>query len=308
MKGFDSEKWKKELALIPELPELKKRLDIFSQEAVNIPTDQIQTEYNKACRIFPFGGTIIEPQVANSFSIFRVRKNLGEFEYPNLISNFSYPPSALCTWAGRANLKYRPVFYGAMEPETALLECKPKLNDMLYLSVWGIDSDNSFIWSSLLPFDLPIENIWNQIAKKQKENVDRQSKLAGVEKNKELKYLYETTAKWFLLEDDGYTKSSWISNKYLYGMTNVAVLAYPSISTARKTTCLAINPNFVDCYMKIKKTYMFDIIKNKDQLAFRLQSVSNADTINMNLGKPLEEDYKFIESVLLKSEYQFQNE
>ena len=70
----------------------------------------------------------------STFNFYRVRLNVKEPEEDiNLVSTFSYPMPQFCKTNGRANLKYKSVFYSTNSAFTAIMESRPKVDEIGYL-------------------------------------------------------------------------------------------------------------------------------------------------------------------------------
>ncbi|RYY06844.1 MAG: hypothetical protein EOP43_05075 [Sphingobacteriaceae bacterium] len=97
----------------------------------------------------------------NNFIFYRVRLNVKENEDLQLLRTYSYPLPQFCNENGRANLKNKSVFYSTNCALTAIIETKPKVGDIGYLSIWEGCTNRIIKGSILLPSNLEKRNDWS---------------------------------------------------------------------------------------------------------------------------------------------------
>lgn len=91
------------------------------------------------------------------FILYRITEKYEDFN-PNVSSCYSYNPNPKCF--GRAHKVEFPVFYGALDPLTAITEMKGTLNNgqRFYLSKWRIKFNSEVLIHSLLINSKTIES------------------------------------------------------------------------------------------------------------------------------------------------------
>lgn len=100
----------------------------------------------------------------NSFNFYRVRLGVNpESDDLSFIRTFSYPSSHFCSENGRANLKNKSVFYCSNSALTSVMESKPNIGDVGYLSIWKGKANRKMKAGLFLPEDLRIENEWRAV-------------------------------------------------------------------------------------------------------------------------------------------------
>src|SRR5690554_4951728 len=85
----------------------------------------------------------------STMSVYRITR-----AFPNMKvdSHKSYSYAPICKSPnGRANIKYNPIFYGALDPLTAISEMKGSLglNTSFYISEWKLKPGKTIIYNML---------------------------------------------------------------------------------------------------------------------------------------------------------------
>jgi len=286
--GFNDPSFLQYLDQLDNLDILKRKFSQFKEtEFGNVGIHRIEQEFFLTCPILPFAADVIESQF-NDSPIYRARKNIkGNL---SLISTFSYPPAPVAPY-GRANLENKSVFYGTFLKRTALHEIFPENGDVLYLSYWRINTNRHPTFTSFLPNDLPDHNLWSKYANMKFADIKAKFQNITESKYDELVFVYNEISNWFLSEEYPYRKTSWISNKYLFENSFIDFIVYPSYATNKNSCCLAINPNFVDMYVKFEKVVKYKINEINDKnMNYTLESIGEINHTNIEWREPLENE------------------
>jgi len=261
MEDFNSQSWIDEIRRLPELEELKSRLNtFFSLNLAGKSQSEIRKLYFEHCNLFPY---VLDDswavEMMNSLVTYRVRNKVNqEVEDITAIETFRYPPDEYCNSNGRANLKNNSVFYGAFDPSTSILETKPENEEIQYFTTWKNRSNEIPFLASFLPFDLPMKNLFKEYSIKKYLGIEIMCNKIGVDKSQELIELQGTFAKWFQTEIDPYHVTSWIANTYI-NTHNVDFLIYPSVQMDSKTFCIAFSKVYVDRNMILDRVIEYKI-------------------------------------------------
>jgi hypothetical protein len=221
----------------------------------------------------------------------------------DLISEYSYPPINL-TKLGRCNFPNSPVFYCSDNPMVALMETVRE-NDftgkVFCLSKWNlIPSENKFVLEHFLrgglhsdnPFNIIIDNELNQLKEQFKKdwNEDIEKGFLVLQE-----FLHET-----FINDNNYGLSATLANRTIFAPHNMAtdILLYPSVQTKYKGTNMAVNPNFVDQQMQLKRLYLvklneLDLESGQFNISFtKSYGIVNKNRIEWKNIGPENEEYK----------------
>jgi len=208
---------------------------------------------------------------ALSLKIFRAREIKSSTNF-NLIREHSYPPIDN-TIMGRCNFPKLPVFYCSDNALTALIEVARNNrgeSKKYYVSKWEImEPEETLIFETFLQSKLPDDNLYKvfqkDIIEKVKEPFEKEfQKKFDLEREKGLlEYLSFLDSSF--INDNDYSLSATLAHRTLYGNHNFRtdILMYPSIQTKLKGINLAIQPNFVENYLKLKRLYKVSL-KNFD--------------------------------------------
>ena len=234
---------------------------------------------------FGFLFTPITPFKTKDFlsRLFRARE-VETFTNINLIREHSYPPIGI-TKKGRCNFPKFPVFYCSDNPLTAVLEIARDRNDLdknYCISKWEVrKSDDFMMFENFLQTDLPEENQYKLLKDGLKEKISSPFKISF---NKELEKTQEEGLIEYLeflnlsfLNDSNYSLSATLAHKSLYAKHNMRTdaLMYPSVKTQLKGVNLAIQPNFVENFLKLTRLYIV-----------KLNNYNSAkDTVDITISK-----------------------
>ena len=209
-----------------------------------------------------------------SLKIFRAREANLNTDF-NLIREHSYPPIDL-TRMGRCNFPKYPVFYGSDNAMTALIEVARNTsnpNKKYFISKWEILSpEETLIFQTFLQTELPEENLYKIFQKEIKEKINEpfeksfNEKLDPVREKGLIKYLSYLDSSF--IRDNDYSLSASLAYRTLYAEHNYRtdILMYPSVQTKFQGVNLAIQPNFVENYLKLNRIYEVSLENyNSDQ-------------------------------------------
>ena len=198
-----------------------------------------------------------------SLKIFRAREANLNTDF-NLIRAHSYPPIDL-TKMGRCNFPKYPVFYGSDNALTALIEIARNTenpNKKYFISKWEILSpEETLIFQTFLQTELPDENLYKIFQKEIKGKINKtfeksfNEKLDPEREKGLVKYLSFLDSSF--IKDNNYSLSASLAFKALYDEHNYRtdILMYPSVQTKFQGVNLAIQPNFVENYLKLNRIY-----------------------------------------------------
>jgi RES domain len=185
-----------ELAFIEALKKIPTEVDLFksklkhvSEEVKNLSDlKDISNLYDENILLLPTLHFNMPPKIVNIPKAYRVRY-IADLEKNdiNLVQTYSYPNPFFCSTNGRANVKKKPVFYCAFDQMTAIMEAKPKLNDIGYMSIWTISSDRDCHYTTFLSPSISTENRWNEAAINSFKQAAKASKQYGMDKEEQLK-------------------------------------------------------------------------------------------------------------------------
>jgi hypothetical protein len=194
---------------------------------------------------------------------FRVRE-LDTFQNINLIREHSYPPIDI-TRMGRCNFPKYPVFYCSNDPMTALLEVARnygKMDAKYCISKWELMSPNEeLVFQSFLQSPLPSENHFNSLQKNLTERINEPFEISLNtsldEERKEGLLEYLSFLDNSFITDHNYSLSASLAYRALFVSHNYRadILMYPSVQTMNKGVNLALNPNFVENNLRLKRLY-----------------------------------------------------
>lgn len=214
-----------------------------------------------------------------SFGIYRIRE-VNTFNNIDLFTEHSYPPPSI-TKIGRCNFPRYPVFYGSNSPITALTEVVKKgdfSGKRFCISSWGINnSDENLILENFLLGELHPENHFNLLAKSLINRIDEpfnksSVKLSKTQENGIIEFMKFLDTQF--IRDDNYSFSAALAHRRIYANhNNTDILLYPSVQSKFRGINIAINPNFVDNHLRLKRCYIvelksYDLEKGKFDLKF----------------------------------------
>jgi hypothetical protein len=151
---------------LPSLDEFKKQLDIL--KSINLDDPSIEKIKETYFSILPFLPRMLSRIYFNEnrmLSFYRVRLNIdSQNEDLNLIRTYSYPSPNYCKTNGRANRAGKTVFYCSNKAIAAILESKPKVGDIGYLSIWQNKTVRPLNAAVYLPKEFNNPNEWQTVA------------------------------------------------------------------------------------------------------------------------------------------------
>lgn len=223
------------------------------------------------------------PDKFNHFKFYRVRLNIAEGDEDlRLVRTYSYPSPQFCKENGRANLKSKSVFYSTNSALTAIIESKPKVGDIGYLSIWNGCTDREMKSGVLLPRNLNAENEWYILAKDIYAFADKHFDKVAIEKSNFFHEALDFISSLFLSEKTPYSITSWISDELIYGTAWKDFIIYPSFANKAFTSNFAIHPNVVDKYLRFVKVIRFKVLKMSND-TFSLSTGRVGEIIQNNI-------------------------
>lgn len=229
---------------------------------------EIYHKFYDYARITPTNYGTLNPVKFNSHSFYRVRLNINKtLEDVTLAQTYSYPPTNFCTQNGRANLKYRTVFYCSNNPYAAIIESKPEVGDYGYLSVWNGQAKRTIKAGICLPYDLPTDNDWYLMAKDildlHKSTLEANAK----DKVEHYKALFKFISNRFVNEIKPYPITSMLSYEMLMGQELWRdFIIYPSVISKSKYCNMAFHPNSVNENLALERVYRFEVVEFQNGL------------------------------------------
>lgn len=263
--------YQEDLELFPDYEDYflaLKTLDNYDFKGLSLK-EVYKTFYDYA-KILPTRVTYYTSNNFNSLNFYRARVKIDvNKEDISLVQTFSNPPTAFCDF-GRANLKYKSVFYCSDNPICSILETKPKEGDEGFLSVWKGNTKKSLKLGICLPPEFPHFNEWYKIANRV--FFENQKKLLGKakEKTRHIQLLYSFIADRFIKEEYPYPLTSMISNEMFFGDLWRDFIVYPSLINTNYCN-IAIHPNTVINNLVFSKVIRFKVGKIKgNQIQYKL--------------------------------------
>ncbi len=233
----------------------------------------------------------------NSFKFYRVRLNIDGkkgHEDLNLIRTYSYPLPQFCKSNGRANLKFKSIFYSSNSALTAIIESKPKVVDIGYLSLWEGCTDREMKAGILLPRNLNIQNEWYLLAQDIHAHANEHFNKVVIEKSSFFHEALSFISQLFLDEKEPYPLTSWISNELIYGTAWRDFITYPSYVNKAFTSNIALHPNVADKYLKFVKVIRFKVLEiNKNKFSVSTGYVGENIQNNMRWRNATKEELDF---------------
>jgi len=224
--------------------------------------EQVHNAYYSCLNVLPSLNGFYSVKKFNAFNFYRVRLNIdAEKEDIGLIQTYSYPPSEYCFNNGRANLKKKSVFYCSNCALTAVLESKPKVGDVGYLSVWQGRSIKDVKAGIILPRDLKRDNIWQGLSEDAHSFFENYLLESKNEKASFYQEIVNFIADLFITERRPYPITSWIANEMIYGSKWKDFIVYPSFVNDAFSCNLAIHPNTVNNCLLFTKVIKFKVLE-----------------------------------------------
>jgi hypothetical protein len=281
--------YEEDLPLFPDIEQYKQQLDILKEVTEeNTPFEKLRDKYFDLAVILPQMIAFQTPDVFNKHKLFRVRLNIDETkEDVRLIQTHSYPPGHVCVENARANLKGKSVFYCSNNPTAALLESKPKVGDIAYISIWKPKTTRNTKIALCLPFNLKSENDAHVLSRQAWVFAEQHYEAEARNKSQHFIELNKFLAERYVKESKPYYLTSWLSDEILYGEHWRDLILYPSIASNTDYCNMAIHPNFVNQFVDFDRILRVKIIGvDGNQIAFNMGPVGIIQNSNIEWMKP----------------------
>lgn len=254
---------------------------VFTKDIVNKQFDQILKELKPTMsneviiekfrkilhnRVLP---TLVYNSKSHEFTLYRITKPWENFDLNNP-NSYSYNPNPVEN--GRAHRKGFPVFYGSLDPVTAIAEMKDSIkeNNKFYLSRWKIRFSSDISAHSLITNSTTknSEHILNPIVKGLNEELKKMVQNLPNEFKEGYIYAIEKMGDLFTTKgSSNYHITSAYSHDILYDMKskgfNISILLYPSVENSHNSVNWAIHPSLVDSdEMKMQDVYELSLKEN----------------------------------------------
>ena len=216
---------------------------------------------------------VILPLTAADFQlpVYRARY-VDQIDQVGAIGQHSYTPVSLTHSPGRCHFKGYPVFYGALDPLTSLVEVYNKMDHSsgkFCISKWKVHSTKSRLMlqyftqmdlqhgSALYDFSQDFESHFKSSINDEL----TESQIGGVKLL--LQYLHS-----LFVSEESYSITAALAHRGLYADHNFRtdILLYPSVASKLNGGNVAIQPNFVDNHMYLDLLYMVEMIDYDPEL------------------------------------------
>lgn len=251
-----------DFSIYQNLESLKQNLEqLRKTDFTNKTYKEISEAFDHYLDLMPIVTGLYEIEKFNKFQFYRVRSKVNtDTEDLKLIQTYSYPLPQFCKDNGRANLKNTSVFYCSNHALTALIESKPQVGEIGYLSVWKGCAIETMSCGVLLPKSLRKENMWRVLTDGLYEHVERdiekKLKTQGPLFHEKLRFI----ADLFLTETFPYPITSLVAYEMLYGKARKDFIVYPSFANDSYSCNMAFHPNVVNNSMRFEKVIRFKVI------------------------------------------------
>jgi hypothetical protein len=180
--------------------------------------------------------------------------------------NFSYPPASSCRHFQRANAPGFPVFYGAIDAQTAMEELRINgepicENDTIFLSKWRVKDGIRANYANLTLPDIIEEH---QLAAEVTKTTFREFKRIFKGQEEQFKntqaILYQESSALFL--KGSHIQSGTIAHEILYNSNEasgivISGIMYPSVCNKFRSINFALHPEFVDYALEMVSVQKF---------------------------------------------------
>lgn len=248
------------------IEDFKRKLEELKQlDFTNKSFEEIGNIFYSYVSVIPTLIFNFDSDTFNKLLFYRVRMNISENEDIGLTSTYSYPNGYFCKTNGRANIQARSVFYASNSALTAIFECKPKINDIGYLSIWKGNAFRRIKAALILPKNLNTKNDWYFMAQNAHHFIKEFYEKIEIKKDSFAHELLNFICNLFLSEKEPYPLTSFISHELLYRSSDWRdMIVYPSFANKAFTCNLAFHPNTVDSCLSFVKVIRFKIIDAKN--------------------------------------------
>lgn len=259
-----------ELESFPDIELYRKNIEYLkTTDFSTFSQEEISKQLLERAIVLPsvFGVQIAENFNTQTFYRVRLEKTFAKEEDKALIRTYSYPSPHLCKYNGRANVKGKSVFYSSNVAPAAILETRPEVGDVGFLSVWKANANRSVKYGAFLRRDITEENPYHVIAKDIYSYFDRSIVEYHSGHKNHLTEVYDFISGQFTEEKDPYPLTSFIATNNLYGDTWKDFIIYPSIANQLTSCNFAFHPNAADRFLSFESVIRFKIIST-DPLRF----------------------------------------
>jgi hypothetical protein len=263
------------LTLLPDYGEFLKGLEILDDfDFSELTKEQIYNKFYDYAFALSTNFGFLNTENFNKRKFYRVRLNIDrKKEDVNLIQTYSYPPKAFCSSNGRVNLAGNSLFYCANEPTPALIECKAKIGDEGFLSVWSGNTNRKIKVAHYLSSNLRADNAWSKMAQENLQDLKNKCPKKLISKLKHIEALNNFLAKKFIEENAPYYLTSMLGWELFYGQFWTDLIIYSSVVTNSRFCNMAIHPNSVNENLRFEKVIVFKVIGfEKNMPIFQLRT------------------------------------
>lgn len=248
----------------------------------NATQKEIETSFLSKTLIIPSTFGIRKKEIFSTEKFYRVRY-INDDENINIIRTYSYPSPTHCTKNGRCNLKGTSVFYCSEDPLTAILETKPELGKIGYLSEWKAVSNRDLKYGAYLSKEMNEQSAWHEIVERINNFSDKYYLNNAKTKYLHFKTLNDFVASLFLKEVEPYPITSWLANKVLFEELWRDFILYPSIANHHMTVNLAFHPNIADRFLSFTKVLRFKVLEFKNSESLKISRGDVGEIENTNI-------------------------
>lgn len=286
----------------PDLDKYKMNLfELTEKRLSNLSNKEIENAFYDSALFLPTVGGYMISEKFNNSELFRVRlsNKIGKDEDLSLIQSYSYPPTSACKNNGRANLKYKSVFYCSDFATSAMRESEVNINEEGYLSIWNYSSKRDLKFNMCLSEKIPLRNNWSKLAVYYRDFIIQSYDSKKEEFHNQKIALREFITDKFMNEKQPYPVTSFLANEYLYGKEYVDFIVYPSASTKWNYTNFAFHPNTVDNHLELKKVINFKVTEITSKgIIFIINKVGFIENDRIKWRKPIDEDKNYFTSIV----------
>lgn len=217
-----------------------------------------------------------------------------QIEDTTLIQNFSFPPPLSCTKNGRANIKNTSVFYCSNSMTAALNEIDIKVGSEGFLGAWELQPNVNLEFNLLISNDISKNNSWHDYVQELSSRYNLYNRKDGGIIANHIAELRMFLNEIFMFEQEPYSISSFIANRYLYGNDNVEFIVYPSAKSQHDYVNYAFHPNVVINSLKLSRVFMFRINDiTKEGIRFTVKKVGYLKKSHIKWKSQDESDEKY---------------
>jgi len=248
-----------------DLKEVKERIKEIESLSYDEHTPENYKEFLEKIRKIYDGNRqlLVSPYYTDSFTCFRARSN--DKKFFERICDVWYPPAEKVT-PGRLNFPNEPIFYCATDLNTAVIEIRPKLNDLITILETRITEPEM----RCLQF---VKENYNQGDLK---NMDPVKKEIFEFVHRQLRSIVP----------DGQFQGYYATQIFKKAIDNTKfdAIAYDSVATSFKGYNFAIHAEYVDKHSKFVSARVVKVIEYNNQENFKVKCLFKSSSKN-DLGK-----------------------